>query len=781
MSARRVRAVPWRWYAAAALSVIGLAVSASSASAGMQPGNSYWENVQGGEAPSAFTTNIPYVAWRGEEIRAVKCTEDLLPWLDGVDGKSPLRLKQGNSLDVLVESWSGSNPGPQLESSTVDTFFWSRQLDLPCVRFDMVSSDAGLARVKLVVSDSDHNPIVKHQFLMIWLTLGNVAIDEVGNNDPSGGQPAGSDAAVGDPAGDGNLTAGSADGRIDVHVTGTFPHPLAPGGTFTLPNDWATIAGALATDNNPLDTNPAQQWDIHDGQGQEEGHVSGFCKTGVSPTAPPDAVDNCNGSNSDLGPFSNVFGQGVTAAGPFDPARPATLLANGNLDANDAPMPATRVDVSIAPNSGKAGDISGTGALEPTWKADVYSRDGNGGGSAHNLYAPYYEQFIPATSATDYGVSQASGIDGPAQGNNFVGFLFDGLYKNWQTYSLRSTQGVATQCDNQVGDPRYTPSGDQSVAVYTDEHGEAQVSYKPYAGGFYYDSLPVVLNRNGGCDLQGITTLGTASISAVARYPYQPVDANPVSTGTISKTVTNLFDKSLSYWPKGTGAANNNARIVVAHANDVDGSPYAGEKVCFYIAEQADGFQGYTGDAGPLNAPFQVWGGPAKTEQGADICRTLDKNGNAAIEVFNSDPQVINVIANYVCEGLLRSIDVDFSQSGSSGGHVPGAAPQPTSAAGSGTPSASQINTQGAAAGVLSQAVKHKSAKKKARRISVAHIALRGGKRVLLVRVISTHKTEWIKIKVGKRTYRRHVRTNHLVKVANVTLPKAGSVKVTLG
>ncbi|HEY5141914.1 MAG TPA: hypothetical protein VII98_00260, partial [Solirubrobacteraceae bacterium] len=590
------------------------------------------------------------------------------------DVKGARRFKSGNSVDVLVESWSGAGPGAQLEPSTVDSLFWASD-GTPCVRFDMVSSTAGLGRVKLVVSDGNHNPIVKHQFLMIWLTLGNVAIDEVGANDPTGGQPANSNASVGDPLGDGNLTAGSRNGRVQVKVTGTFPHPLGPGGTFTLPNDWPTIAGALATDSNVLDTNPAQRWDIHDGQGPAEGHVAGFC-TPTVPAVTIDAVDNCNGGGA-LGAFSNVFGQGVTAGGPFDPARPATLLSDGTLDSSDAPMPATRVDLAIAPNSGAAGDISGTGALVSVNKTDVYSRDGNGTSTPHNLYAPYYVQWIPATSAMDAGIPEASGIDGPAQGNNFTGFLNDGPYVNWSTFPLSTAVAHPTTCNASVGyNPsqdvkRTTPAGDQTVAVYTDEHGEAQVAYKPYAGGFYYDSLPVVQNDNRGCDLKGITTLGTAAITATARYPYQPVDANPVRSATISKTVSNLFDKSLSYWPKGAGADNNNARIVVAHANDVNGAPFAGEKVCFYVAEQADGFREFNGQTGPASARFTVGGGHADTKQGADICRRLDANGNTAIEVMNSDPQVINVIVEYVDEGLLRSIDVDFATPGSSGGTVP--------------------------------------------------------------------------------------------------------------
>ncbi len=160
-----------------------------------------------------------------------------------------------------------------------------------------------------------------------------------------------------------------------MQVTGTFPHPLGPGGTFTLPNDWATIAGALATDSDPFDTNPAQRWDIHDNQAKDEGHVAGFCTTDGS------ARRSMRWTTATAAATSGVLERvraGRDAAGPFDPARPATLLSNGQLDSGDAPMPATRVDISIAPNSGAAGDISGAGALEPVWKTDVYSRDGNG-------------------------------------------------------------------------------------------------------------------------------------------------------------------------------------------------------------------------------------------------------------------------------------------------------------------------------------------------------------------------------------------------------------------
>ncbi len=97
-----------------------------------------------------------------------------------------------------------------------------------------------------------------------------------------------------------------------------------------------------------------------------------------------------------------------------------------------------------------------------------------------------------------------------------------------------------------------------------------------------------------------------------------------------------------------------------------------------------------------------------------------------------------------------------------------------------GTDLAQIQQTAPAAAAVLSKSVKHKSAKS-ARRISIARVSLRKGKRVLVVRVMSPRRTERINIRIGKRTYRRTVATNHRVKVANLTLPRTGTVKVSLG
>ena len=79
--------------------------------------------------------------------------------------------------------------------------------------------------------------------------------------------------------------------------------------------------------------------------------------------------------------------------------------------------------------------------------------------------------------------------------------------------------------------------------------------------------------------------------------------------------------------------------------------------MCFNVDSKADGVFGYSG---VLTPTLTIGGGPAPPKGRSDVCRLTDVNGNAAVEVLNSDPEVINVIADYDPEGVLRSIDVDF-------------------------------------------------------------------------------------------------------------------------
>jgi hypothetical protein len=693
------------------------------------------------------TTNVPYLAWRGEQVRLVKC--------------DPLLATEGVKVEFFVEEWSGTGLVPRVEEATVDA-------SSGCARADVVSLDPGLARVKLVATDPSGQPILKHQFLVIWMSLTDPAIDEVGASDPTG------DRTLGDPAGDGNFNAGGNDGRIQVIVKGTFPYG---GTTYTLPDAWSTLAGLLAQDSDSDPFNNAAKWDIHDDLLKTENHPLGSQCTTHLASVSIDAVDNCNGATGDAGPFSRVFGDVIPALGPFDPVRPElTLFSDGKLDSGDAPMPAARVDVSIAPNSGAPTDISGVGSLERSDKTDVYSRNGNGSFVAHNLYAPFYASWIPATSRPDL----ASGIDGPAAGNNFTGFLVNGIYDFWDPIALRTAVAAPTTClrrSDQEPAYRQTPAGDQSVAVYTDEHGEAQVKYNPGGrggNGFYFDNIPgVIFNDNGGCDLEGIDVIGTSSITATARYPYQPVSDPDHSSAPLTKKVHSLFTKTISYFPKGPGEANSNARIVVVHAQDIDGAPFANEKVCFFVGDKADGAFGFSGTTGLPGKRFSVGGTDGGTFGTADVCRITDPYGNAAIEVINSDPELINVTALFVGEALLRDIDVDFGVPTSTGGPTPPASPAKD-------PPPPVTVTDARKAGVPIGFATHKKAK--AARVSVSYLKSRHGKRFVVIRVKSSKGKAKVRIRLmGKhghtiKVVTRTIRTNKLVSIRVTTKVKKARV-----
>ncbi len=111
-------------------------------------------------------------------------------------------------------------------------------------------------------------------------------------------------------------------------------------------------------------------------------------------------------------------------SGPFDPNYAGeTLLPDGQLNAGDAPMPAARIDFSIAANTDPLHSIDGVGYFgERVEGARLQPR-------LHRLQQarpatcsrPFYSQYIPATSRDDLGY--ASGVDGALITDNFPGFL----------------------------------------------------------------------------------------------------------------------------------------------------------------------------------------------------------------------------------------------------------------------------------------------------------------------------------------------------------------------
>jgi hypothetical protein len=767
---------------------------------------------------------VPYLAWAGEEIRLEKCF--VAP---GISSASDLGSGVARA-EFLVEDWSGTAQPPQVEDPTVKLYYSASRGEV-CAQGDVVSLFPGMARVELDVVDNagvlglpgsgSAVPVLKHQFLAGWMTLNTPTLRELGATDFASTAQAEAARELGDPSGNGEFNAGGGSGYLSVKVTGSMPMSGAWSGlvgasSVTLPTDWVKLAHALATDDNPADTTPWNKWDTSGDSTGYEGHVPQtppcaaeppqFAGVTVEPTTPDsytsvlDNGDNCTGGGPD-GPFSTVFGTlsgDGTTIGPFDPLFPGdTLLSDGNLSSQDAPMPAARIDVSIAPNTGSATDISGVGSLVAANKTKTYSRDFLGDDVAHNLYAPFYDAYIPATSRP----GDSSGVDGAAA-NNFPGFLTSGLYHFWDTFSLASNAPTATNClrlsaghDPQAdspaahpGDYYQTPSGDSTVAVYTDQNGEAQVQYVPGTG-FYFNNLGgAVLNADGGCDLQALynvpDSLGTASITATARYPFKPVDFPALTSAPVTKSVTSLWSKTLAYFPKGPGAANANSRIVVAHAQDITGAPFAGEVVCF--SSDAEGMTWFDGTVGPYNLSGTSSASDPKGASLGRICVRTDSNGNAAVEVLESNPVNVNVIADFTDEGILRSITAAFGTVGSSGGTPP---PTPTTggtptsgttttsstSANSGTtaPSAATIAQVAPALGATKATVKANAA-----RIMIVRLVSRPGKApYVVIKVSSSSKTA--KVRLRLLTGRRHHKLTSHTRVVTVRTNRQVTITVS--
>ncbi|MFN2470564.1 MAG: hypothetical protein ABR583_06170 [Gaiellaceae bacterium] len=780
------------------------------------------------------TTNVPYLAWRGEELRLVKCSDEINVTED--EAGNPVAAGEGQSVDWIVEDWSGYPfQPPSLEASTVKFFLGTGEhADQGCVKADYVSLKAGLAQIKLVLSDSDTgNPAMKHQFLAGWLALNNPNCRELAVTD----QPGGGGSDIGDPDGSGDLVAGGLPGRVQCDVSGELPlgnnfTELGLPASITLPAEtpftdlrdvdntyWDDLAARMATtsDARPVYRDaPWRMWDIHDDRARTEGHVNqAVCLadpiTGLTgPHTLLDAVDACRGTQGFLGglligdaQYSRVFGDlsRFPTWGPFDPLRPdETLLPDGKLDGGDVPLPSARVDVAIAANSGSATDISGVGSLSTVLKCVAYTRRNNCDPRPHSHYAPFYSRWIPATTANTFtpvldpqgnitqynavATDEASGTDGPARGNNYPGYRTSGLYDYWSiTEVLRSALGGNTQClrRNDARVPlRQLPLGPQAVVTYSDEHGEVQAYFNPGLG-FFFDNLGVGTNLNNACDLEGVDVLGTADIQAIARYPYQKTTDSDKASNVLQKRVHSRFHKGVTCVPKGPipPITNGLAFICTAVAIDIDGNPFVNEKVCFM-----------TNGEGAREYPL----GRASQQEGLHrLCVWTDSRGEASIEVFGKCIRG-NVIAEFVAEGIIRFAIFDFAcPPGAAGGTgVSGSATgsQSSSSAtapfagsqGDIVPGASTAQTQKIIEQAKADAKAKPAAAPKKATLAFARIAkkpfAKQSERYVVVRVNGAARTAKIEITLVGKNGRvlgkvvRTIATNRTVRVPNLKLPK---------
>src|SRR5919112_1612148 len=132
-----------------ALLLAGVAclVASSPSLAGMQA-----PSVQ--SDPNPMSTNIPNLAWRGENLRLVKCSDDLQADELSVLRRAAVRRGEllifgGLSYDYVLEEWGGSGRDPSPISSSSGFFIAGDKL---CVRETWTSAAAGLARIKLAVN-----------------------------------------------------------------------------------------------------------------------------------------------------------------------------------------------------------------------------------------------------------------------------------------------------------------------------------------------------------------------------------------------------------------------------------------------------------------------------------------------------------------------------------------------------------------------------------------------------------------------------------------------------
>jgi hypothetical protein len=718
---------------AAGAAMLALGVLSGGALAAPNPGPPQTGNPDGPQ-----TANIPYVAWVGEHVRLVACDP-------AIDSEGDTQF-----LNYQIEDWSGYqfqppnpdgdsgnnlnepfNPGPAAfftSSEPAHETETGEEETVPdgCVATDYKSLNPGLARIRVVVRNQATRAIVfSHQFLVIWLTANKPVLHEAGStssgsevfqSELNGSGKANLADYLGDPSGDGEFTPTpfvsrqqGDKGLVQIRVTGSFPvvdeSPLSnilASSSYTLPTDWPTLAGALASaseETEPPGTEP-NLWDIHGtpggaSEGEETainslGDPAKVCTSGTGATH--SSTDNCNGTGGEeplTSKFSRLFGDltsGLTATtGPFDPqAANETLLSDGRLNADDAPMPALRIDVSIAKNAG-GGDLGGVGQIRGADKAVIYSHDFTGATTAHNLYNPYYDAYIPATDRP--GVNEVSGVDGPSPGGDFPGFLNEHpeAYPFWESVqSSNFREPEPTRClRRENSEPReyLTPGGPLTETFYTDERGEAYVTYTP-GDQFFLNHLAskvelkgkMIKNEDGGCDLKGLfgEVIGESAISATAVYPYEPVDYRAQTSETpLVKRVTSRWEKEWFEFPKGPGANERSVRIVVAKAQDIDGHPIVGEAVCFVAPN--GGFVSHFPVEEVLDEKDQLGFGKGSVIVGPStivhpdgkegkLCETTNGNGLVAIEVINSELNEVDLMAEYVEENIIRDHFVDFTE-----------------------------------------------------------------------------------------------------------------------
>src|SRR5579884_113357 len=785
-----------------------------------------------GVAFDPLATNVPYLAWRGEEVRLVKCVpydpssypgdENL-----GVVGSGVNAGFTGNDggLDVNMTAYAFSGPEDDILAiphpvTGTGNIFYDHTNHRLCVRGTWISDKPGILIVKLTV---DYNGVIflQHDFMVGWMAINTVTMTNAGTVNENPGTEPGNSANV--------VVTGS------IPLNSEFQSDWGLPATLVMPRDWALWAKSgmasanmpyqycaeyfysYCTDweNNPYYGVPASAfWDIHDSSAPAALGVTDSPDVHVDQNTCPDStssafidqVDNCTGGETW---FSRVFGDLTDGQnGPFDPAFASTLLSDGRLNAADAPMPALEIVYNTSGGMGffdnsclNDKDNVYNSQFDPTNQIptnddssgfDCLAKGTTDENAAHALYAPYYGEYIPSTSRDVWGA--ASGIDSAFQTNNFQAFAGQyGLYNFWDAIPLTTAEGGDSGCllNNQGSGPgdRGLNEGPTQVAEFTDEHGEARAQWQPGENADFFANF-ANNNGKGGCDIQGVT-FPSQTITASAQYPYQPT-ANPTpAAGSITKVIANLFQKTISCVAEKNPDGSIVGYICTVTAQDIDGNGYVmnGEKVCLSS-------QGSLGDGSWYSYSNGTIG---DYNHGNSICVYL--SGGAPGDPAQAQADLlttqgtIDITALFTGEKIVRDACVVYGAPGSTpgpcgavggsgtttgSGSTTGSGTTGSGTTGSGTTGSGTTGGTTGSSGDKGNVTVAGNVKKANHQTHVASVQLKLTKagRVLYVKVVSRSHTAKIRILllnskghvVTKAV--RTIRTGRSVKISNLAISK---------
>ena len=132
----------------ASLGALASLAMASTASAG-------FERAPWFDAGDPMETNIPYVAWAGEELRLVKCIDDPKGEWEGTSAEWAI-------VDSSVKQRSGDLRDPvffdDTDRRTGDFAGAGEQADRTCWAIDVDSVHPGMTRIKMAVDGNEGTP-----------------------------------------------------------------------------------------------------------------------------------------------------------------------------------------------------------------------------------------------------------------------------------------------------------------------------------------------------------------------------------------------------------------------------------------------------------------------------------------------------------------------------------------------------------------------------------------------------------------------------------------------